>query len=110
MRPLPHPAQSASLIAVQPAGQQLSPLVPHAIVPALTHSRWHPVPWSARMVQPWFGHDVGQPCPSHFSPGSSTPLPQTAEQLLSLFALQPAGQQPSPPTQVICMPDAWHCA
>jgi hypothetical protein len=39
-------------------------------------------------------HDVGQePGGSQVSPDSIALLPQLAEQLLSLFALQPAGQQ-----------------
>ena len=33
--------------------------------------------------------------PSQVSPGSTTPLPQLAEQSLSLPELQPFGQQPS---------------
>jgi len=95
-----------SAIAVHPAGQQASLFVPHAIVPALTHWRWHPVPCRVRSVQPWLGHDVGHIVPSHVSPGSSTPLPHTAEQSVSFTALQPDGQQPSPLAQVICVPDA----
>jgi hypothetical protein len=111
MRPLPQPEQSASVMAVHPAGQQLSLLLaPQAIMPASTHWRWQPVPMSARIVQPWFGHDVGQLAPSHSSPGSSTPLPHTAAQLLSFTALHPLGQQPSSFTQFICVPDVWHCA
>jgi hypothetical protein len=110
IRPLPHPEQSVSVMAVQPAGQQLSLFVPHAMVPASTHWRWHPVPWSARMVHPWLGHDVGHIVPSHSSPGSSTPLPHTAEQLLSLTALQAVGQHASLLAQLVCVPDVWHCA
>jgi hypothetical protein len=45
MRPLPQPEQSVSIIAVHPtAGQQLSLLVPQAMVPPSTHWRWQPVP------------------------------------------------------------------
>jgi hypothetical protein len=109
-RPLPHPEQSVSDIAVQPAGQQLSLFVPQAIMPASTHCRWHAVPCSARIVQPRFGHVVGQLAPSHSSPGSSTPLPHTAEQLLSFTALHPVGQHASSFTQLACGPDVWHCA
>lgn len=36
--------------------------------------------------------------PSQVSPGSTTRLPQLAEQSLSVLLLQPAGQQPSPVT------------
>jgi hypothetical protein len=38
---------------------------------------------------------------SQVSPGSTTPLPQLGEQSESVFALHPAGQQPSPATQVV---------
>jgi hypothetical protein len=61
-------------------------------------------------VQPKFGHVVGQLAPSHSSPGSSTPLPHTDMQLLSLTALQVVGQQASSFTQLVCVPDVWHCA
>jgi hypothetical protein len=39
---------------------------------------------------------------SHFSPGSTTPLPHAGAQLLSLLALQPGGQQPSLLAQAVC--------
>jgi hypothetical protein len=107
---LPHPAQSASFIAVQLVGQQLSPAVHAPIVPASTHCRWHPVPWSARIVHPWFGHDVGQLAPSQSSPISRTPFPQTGAQSLSLSELQPLGQQPSAFLHAVSVPDVWHCA
>src|SRR5262245_43889528 len=63
---------------------------------------------------------VGQTWPpsapgSQLSPISTTPLPQTGEQLLSLFALHPVGQQLSLLTQPVIMPPsgalmqrAWH--
>src|SRR5438477_545644 len=38
---------------------------------------------------------------SQVSPGSMTPLPQLAEQSESVFALQPAGQQPSPAAHAV---------
>jgi hypothetical protein len=38
---------------------------------------------------------------SQVSPFSTTPLPQVGEQSESLLALHPAGQQPSPATQVV---------
>ena len=38
---------------------------------------------------------------SQVSPPSTTPLPQVGEQSESVFALHPAGQQPSPEIQVI---------
>jgi hypothetical protein len=47
---------------------------------------------------------------SQTSPGSTTPLPQTAEQLLSMFALQPAGQQLSPSLHAVVTPVIWHAA
>jgi len=38
---------------------------------------------------------------SQVSPPSTTPLPQLGEQSESALALHPAGQQPSPATQVV---------
>ena len=53
-------------------------------------------------------HDVGHApvepagiAVSHVSPGSTTPLPQVAEQLLSLADVHPGGQQPSPFMQAV---------
>jgi hypothetical protein len=47
-------------------------------------------------------HEVGQDdAGSQVSPGSTTPLPQVGEQSESVFAVHPAGQQPSPATQVV---------
>ena len=47
-------------------------------------------------------HEVGQEdFGSQVSPGSTTPLPQVGEQSGSVLALHPAGQQPSPVTQVV---------
>lgn len=47
-------------------------------------------------------HELGQvPLGSHVSPGSMTPLPQTAGQSLSSSAVQPERQQPSPLVQVV---------
>ena len=40
---------------------------------------------------------------SQVSPDSTTPLPQTAVQSVSLVALQPEGQQPSPEVQVVML-------
>ena len=51
------------------------------------------------------GHEVGQLAPSQSSPGSSTPLPQTAVQLLSLTALHAVGQQPSSFAQRVSVPE-----
>jgi hypothetical protein len=104
-RPLPHPAQSPSFMAVQPPGQHPSPVAQVLTLPASTHWRWQSVPWSARSVHPMVGHEVGQLVPSQSSPGSSTPLPHTAEQLLSLTALQPVGQQASSFAQRVSVPE-----
>ena len=40
---------------------------------------------------------------SQVSPDSTTPLPQTGVQSVSLVALQPEGQQPSPEVQVVML-------
>ena len=40
---------------------------------------------------------------SQVSPPSTTVLPQVGEQSESVLALHPAGQQPSPATQVVMM-------
>ena len=46
--------------------------------------------------------EVGQDdAGSQVSPGSTTALPQVGEQSESVLALHPAGQQPSPATQVV---------
>jgi len=47
--------------------------------------------------------------PSHVSPDSTTPLPQTGEQLLSLFALQVPGQHASPFAHAAIVPAFTHC-
>jgi len=54
-------------------------------------------------------HVVGQSSPSHVSPGSTTPLPQSAEQSLSLSESQPGAQQPSSFTHVVMAVD-WQTA
>jgi hypothetical protein len=46
---------------------------------------------------------VGQ-LPSHSSPVSTTPLPHTAAQLLSVSELQPLGQQSSLFAHIVCVP------
>ncbi len=59
------------------------------------------LPVSRSMVQAMPSlQEVGQ-LPSQLSPGSSTPLPQLAEQSESVALVQPAGQQPSPWTQAL---------
>jgi hypothetical protein len=107
---LPQPEQSPSFVAAQLAGQQPSPVTQVLTLPASTHWRWHNVPCIARSMQPTFGHDVGQLAPSQSSPGSSTPLPQTAVQLLSFTALQAAGQHPSSLAHWLCVPEIWQTA
>ena len=101
--------QSVSVFALQtaPSGQQPSPETQVAMVvwvQAAVHLALLPV--SPSMVQALLslqeamvGHDDGG---SQVSPGSTTLLPQTEGQSVSVFALQtaPAGQQPSPETQV----------
>ncbi len=95
--------QSLSLLALQPAGQQPSPVrhcvtcwcrqaaVQFAALP-VTESIVQDVPSSQAV-----GHE---PAGSQVSPGSTTSLPQLPEQSLSTLALQPPGQHPSP---------LWHC-
>jgi len=53
------------------------------------------------MVQALPSLHVDGQLPSQVSPVSTMPLPQVAEQSLSLLALQPLGQQPSPLTQAV---------
>ncbi len=96
-----HGSQSTSLPA-QPAGQQPSPET-HAVTGLLLQEAEQPEPTSVSVVQALPSAQlVGQaPAPlemavSHFSGGSTTPLPQLAEQSESFSALQAEGQQPSP--------------
>jgi hypothetical protein len=92
--------QSESLKSVQPAGQQPSPSA-HAVCcrPWFTQAAVHVPPFtSVGRTQPCCAQLTGQfpaMAVSHVSPLSTTPLPQTAAQFTSLFALHPAGQQPS---------------
>jgi hypothetical protein len=107
---LPQPVQSPSFTAVQLGGQHPSPVTHVPIVPPSTHRRWHAVPCKTRIVHATFEQSVGQLSCSQNSPGSMTPLPHTAVQLLSLLALHPAGQHASSLTHVVCVPDTWHTA
>jgi hypothetical protein len=96
--PLPHStAQSESLLALQPPGQQPSPLV-HAAIGSWTHTRSQvaaePVLLSA--VQASASAQEPGHAPSHTSPDSRTPLPHSAAQSLSTLSFAPSGQQPSP--------------
>jgi len=103
--PLPHVVeQSPSLFALQPAGQQPSPLSQLTIA-ACVQARLQfaalPVAVSRVHALPSL-HDAGQvPGGSQVSPGSITLLPQVAEQSASLFTLQPAGQHASPPAHAL---------
>jgi hypothetical protein len=103
--PLPHTGvQALSLTALQPDGQQESPL-PHTVMGAWPQARLHvPAPPEVVSDVQLFPslHEAGQ-LPSHVSPGSTTALPQTAGQSLSLLRLQPDGQQPSPPVQAVML-------
>jgi hypothetical protein len=101
---LPHTAvQLPSLVALHPVGQHPSPFT-HIVIGGWVHCRLHmaaePVRTSAVQAIPSSGQVVGQ-FPSQVSPGSTTLLPQVAVQLLSLLALQPMGQQPSPPVHIV---------
>ncbi len=103
--PLPHfGEQSESVLALHPAGQQPSAetqLVMLVWVHATLQLALLPVMRSMVQALPSL-QEVGQEdFGSQVSPGSLTPLPQVGEQSESLFALHPAGQQPSPPTQVV---------
>ena len=96
-RPFPQPLQSWSDIAVAPRGQQPSPeraAVMALCVQAAVQSAVEPVmPSSVHGSSS--SQDLGQLAPSHFSPGSTTPLPHTGSQSLSVLAFAPLGQQPS---------------
>jgi hypothetical protein len=104
--PLPQvQLQSLSFAVVQPDGQQPSPDAQVVCGPSSTHLAVQSaaVPVSLRFVQPMGAQLVGQlPGGSQLSPASTTPLPHEATQSVSLVALQPGGQQPSPLMQVVC--------
>jgi hypothetical protein len=102
--PLPQlTEQSVSFRDVHPDGQQPSP-PPQAVIAGYVHRAVQSaaLPTSTSLVQTFPSSQlVGQlPGGSQVSPGSTTPLSQRGAQSLSLFALHPAGQQPSPPVQV----------
>ena len=103
--PLPHTGlQLLSELALQPLGQQPSLLV-QVVIGVWVHCTLQ-VPELPVMVSTVHGllslQLVGQvPGGSHVSPGSTTPLPHTGVQLLSVLALQPPGQQPSLLVQVV---------
>lgn len=104
--PLPQEAeQSLSEVALQPAGQQPSPLLQTEIA-WFEHTRLQllALPVRVSMVQALLSLQVAGQLPSQVSPWSTWPLPQVAEQSLSVAGLQPGGQHPSPPVQT---PTGW---
>jgi hypothetical protein len=103
-------AQAGSVTPL-PQRQQPSPFAQVVITTSFTHSalHWAAVPCRRRVWQPIAGQLVGQ-LPSHFSPVSTTPLPQRGAQSLSLLALQPVGQQPSAKAHVVCVPSSTQAA
>jgi hypothetical protein len=112
--PLPQvQLQSLSFAVVQPDGQHPSPDAHAVCGPSSTQWAVQSValPASFCLVQPSGAHVVGHwPGGSQLSPASTTPLPQVAGQSLSLLALQPGGQQPSPPMHVVCSRSFTHWA
>jgi hypothetical protein len=91
--------QSRSWLAVQPGGQQPSSEVQAVSFPVSTQMALQvaALPSSSKVVQPRPGQTVGQlPRGSHCSAASTTPLPHSGLQSMSLAAVHPTGQQPSP--------------
>ena len=105
MMPLPHAAeQLLSLALVQPLGQQPSPLVQVVMLVWLQATlQLAALPVIVSVVHGLLSLQLAGHVPggSQVSPDSTTPLPQLGLQLLSLLALQPEGQQPSPPTHAV---------
>jgi hypothetical protein len=103
--PLPHlGVQSEGVLALHPAGQQPSPETQVLIVVWLQATlQLALLPVIRSMVQALLSlQEVGQEdFGSQVSPVSTAPLPQVGEQSESVLALHPAGQQPSPETQVL---------
>src|SRR5262249_2407676 len=113
--PLPHfAAQSLSLLALQAAGQQPSPGTHAACTPLSTHWAWQVLPLTTRRSwQPTLGQLAGQldsGSQVSWQALSTTPLPQTQAQSLSLPLLQPDGQQPSPDAQAVWSVSSTHLA
>jgi hypothetical protein len=99
--PLPQTAeQSLSTEALAPEGQQPSASA-GAVMAATTHSTLQLtlLPMRRTVAQTLEGEQTTGQLPSQVSPGSTTPLPQEAEQSLSVALVQLPGQQPSPLTQ-----------
>lgn len=102
--------QSLSVAGVHPEGQQPSPLRQATIVVCVQwreQSLLDPLAMSTVQASP--SSQVSAQAPgnpaviarSHCSPASTTPSPQMGEQSGSLAAVQPGGQQESPPTQAV---------
>lgn len=102
--------QSVSVAGVQPEGQQPSPLKQATIAVCVQwreQSLLEPLAMSPVQASP--SSQVSAQAPgnpaviarSHCSPASTTPSPQIGEQSGSLAAVQPSGQQESPPTQAV---------
>jgi len=94
--------QSESLLRWQPAGQQPSPSA-QAVTGVFVQrtSQVPAAPVFTSVVQALPSLQVDGQLPSHTSPGSTTLLPQCAEQSVSVAALQAEGQHPSPPAQAV---------
>jgi hypothetical protein len=115
MTPLPHIGlQSLSVIAFAPLGQQPSPLLGAVTVLGMHVAlQFAALPINTFELQPEVAPQALGQLPSHVSPLSTTPLPHTGLQSLSLFALPPGGQQPSPFVGAVigeCVQTALHCA
>ena len=97
-----NPLQSVSTSCVQPIGQQPSPDSQIAMS-WFVHSalQFSAQPTNASLVHTLPSSQVSGHSPSQISPTSTTPLPQDAEQSLSLSDVQPSAQQPSRPAQVV---------
>jgi hypothetical protein len=59
------------------------------------------MPIRTSVVHAFMSLQVAGQCPSHVSPDSTAPFPQVGVQLLSLLALHPAAQHPSPFVHVV---------
>jgi hypothetical protein len=100
----PPEAQSLSVALSQPAGQQPSPLLQAVMAERLQAAlQLAALPVSTSTVQAFPSSQVvGQlEGGSHVSPLSTWPLPQVAEQSLSVAWSHPGGQQPSPLLQAL---------
>jgi hypothetical protein len=97
--PLPHDAeQLLSFVELHPGAQQPSPFV-HVVIDGYEQTTLHDPgePVRTFVVQTLPSSHVAEQLPSHVSPPSTIPFPQTALQSLSVAEqLPPEGQQPSP--------------